>query len=103
MILGAPVLATGLVAVGAVLAATPAPGAPVQAPEPTSVGPGTEGFIWTFLVVIAVVLLMLNMVARLRRMERRRVQDERAEDERRRATGPRGPGGDEGAGGGGAP
>jgi len=93
-----PGAATGLLAVGAVLAAATAPGAPVQTPEPTEVGPGTEGFIWTFLVVIAVVLLLLNMVARLRRMERRRVQDERAEDERRRAAGADGP--QDGTGGG---
>ncbi len=48
-------------------AATPSP-TPGRELDPTSVSPGLIGFLATFAVVLATVLLMLDMVRRLRRL-----------------------------------
>jgi len=49
------------------LAATPAP-TPGRDLDPTTVSPGLIGFLATFAIVVATVLLMLDMVRRLRRL-----------------------------------
>ena len=52
------------------LAATPAP-TPSGAPADDSVTPGVLGFVVTFLLAVAVVLLVLDMVRRIRRVRYR--------------------------------
>ncbi|MEJ5915115.1 hypothetical protein [Pseudokineococcus sp. 1T1Z-3] len=92
-------LALGALAPGALVASAPAP-----TPDPTEglreglevidIGPGVAGFFATAAVVLVSILVIVNMVGRLRRLEHRRLADERAEDERRRLAGepPRAPG-----------
>ncbi|MEJ5946266.1 hypothetical protein WDZ17_13285 [Pseudokineococcus basanitobsidens] len=86
----------GAAAIGALASAVVA-AAPTPSPsateglrpglEASDVGPGPIGFVATAAVVLVSILVLVNMVSRLRRMERRRVLDEQAEDERRRAAG----------------
>ncbi|MGO4593315.1 hypothetical protein AB4Z18_05780 [Leifsonia sp. 2TAF2] len=52
------------------LAATPAP-TPSGAPSDDSVTPGVLGFVVTFFLAVAVVLLVLDMVRRIRRVRYR--------------------------------
>jgi hypothetical protein len=54
---------------GALASVTPEPAEVVDTPEPELVTPGTIGFIVTFGVAVATVLLIRDMVRRVRRVE----------------------------------
>lgn len=61
-------------------AATPTPG-PAEDFDPDVVTPGVWGFIITFAIVIAVVLLVVDMVRRTRRVNYRAVVNEQLDAE----------------------
>lgn len=71
---------------GSLIAATPLP-TPTTPEEldPTSVSPGLIGFLVTFALAVATVLLLLDMVRRVRRLKYREQQaaaaEQRAEEE----------------------
>jgi hypothetical protein len=50
-------------------------------PDADSVTPGTVGFIVTFLVAVAVVLLIIDMVRRIRRVNYREAVKEKIREE----------------------
>ncbi len=50
-------------------------------PDPEDVTPGTVGFIVTFLVAVAVVLLIIDMVRRIRRVNYREAVKEKLREE----------------------
>jgi hypothetical protein len=55
--------------------------------DPNDVTPGVEGFVITFLVMAVVLLLVLDMVRRIRRVNYRAEARERIEAEEREANG----------------
>ncbi|HEU4465850.1 MAG TPA: hypothetical protein VFR98_04925 [Agromyces sp.] len=55
--------------------------------DPNDVTPGVEGFVITFIVIAVVVLLVLDMVRRIRRVNYRAEARERIEAEEREANG----------------
>jgi hypothetical protein len=57
---------------------TPAPGEEL---DPNTVTPGVIGFALTFLIAIAVVLLVIDMVRRIRRINHRAAVNERLDAE----------------------
>ncbi len=57
--------------------------------DPSSVTPGTLGFVFTALIVVAVIFLIRDMTKRIRRV-RYRAEAEALEAERRDARGPDG-------------
>ncbi len=59
-------------------ASTPAPGEEL---DPNTVTPGVVGFALTFLVAVAVVLLVIDMVRRIRRINYRAAVNERLDAE----------------------
>lgn len=59
-------------------ASTPAPGEEL---DPNTVTPGVIGFVLTFLVAVAVVLLVIDMVRRIRRINHRAAVNERLDAE----------------------
>lgn len=61
-------------------AATPTPG-PAEDFDPDVVTPGVWGFVITFAIVIAVVLLVVDMVRRTRRVNYRAVVNEQLDAE----------------------
>ncbi len=66
----------------AVMAATPEPGEVVDTPPPELVTPGTLGFLVTFGVAVALVLLVRDMTRRERRIRvRSELADERLRNE----------------------
>jgi hypothetical protein len=69
----------------ALLASTPSPSPTSTVPDASQVTPGLVGFLATFAVVVATVLLLLDMVRRIRRLRYREQQalleQERAERE----------------------
>lgn len=67
-------------------AATPSP-SPTSTLQPYDYSPGLLGFLVTAAVVVAVIVLMLNMVARMRRLSRR-PEPEESPDPTGRADGP---------------
>ena len=79
-----------------VASATPEPAEVVRTPDPTLVSPGTVGFLVTFFVAVALVLLVLDMVRRNRRVgvradrrdEELRAQRARGADEATRPAQP---------------
>ncbi|MDR6971097.1 hypothetical protein [Leifsonia shinshuensis] len=75
------------------LAATPAP-TPTGSPSDDSVTPGVLGFVVTFLLAVAVVLLVIDMTRRIRRVRYRAEIAEKldAEQAERDADDPRGNG-----------
>jgi len=64
------VIADALLRASVWLAATPTP-APSGTPDDDSVTPGVLGFVVTFLLAVVVVLLVLDMVRRIRRVRYR--------------------------------
>ncbi len=78
---------------GSLLAVTPLP-SPTTPEEldPTSVSPGLIGFLVTFAIAVATVLLLLDMVRRIRRLKYREQQaaaaEQRTEDEQAGDTDP---------------
>jgi hypothetical protein len=83
------VIAETLLHLSVRLAATPAP-TPSGTPSDDSVTPGVVGFTVTFLIAVAVVLLVLDMVRRIRRVRYRAEIAEKldAEQQDRRAVDP---------------
>ncbi len=73
-----PFAATGL---GWALASTPRP-TPTTPEEldPTTVSPGLIGFLVTFAIAVATVLLLLDMVRRVRRLKYREQQEVAAQE-----------------------
>lgn len=70
---------------------TPSP-TPTPGFDPNSVTPGVIGFVAIFVVALVVVLLIFDMVRRVRRVNyRAQVNEELDAEERRRATGEDGP------------
>jgi hypothetical protein len=63
------------------LVATPAPSPTRTGLDPNSVSPGVVGFLATFVLVLASILLFVNMARRLRRLRFREEQAERARRE----------------------
>jgi hypothetical protein len=63
-------IADSLLRASAWLAATPTP-TPSGGPSEDQVTPGVVGFVITFLVAVAVVLLVLDMMRRIRRVRYR--------------------------------
>lgn len=59
-----------LLTVGVWLAATPTP-TPTSGPNEDQVTPGVVGFTVTFLIAVAAVLLVMDMVRRIRRVRYR--------------------------------
>ncbi len=59
-------------------ASTPAPGEEL---DPNLVTPGVIGFALTFLVAVAVILLVIDMVRRIRRINQRAAVNERLDAE----------------------
>ena len=55
--------------------------------DPNDVTPGVEGFVITFLVMAVVLLLVLDMVRRIRRVNYRAEARERLDAEEREAAG----------------
>ena len=55
--------------------------------DPNDVTPGVEGFVITFIIMAVVVLLVLDMVRRIRRVNYRAEARERIEAEEREANG----------------
>ena len=55
--------------------------------DPNDVTPGVEGFVITFLVMAVVLLLVLDMVRRISRVNYRAEARERLDDEEREAAG----------------
>ena len=56
--------------------------------DPNDVTPGVEGFVITFLVMAVVLLLVFDMVRRIRRVNYRAEARERLDAEEREAAGP---------------
>ncbi|WP_158864996.1 hypothetical protein [Leifsonia sp. AG29] len=75
------------------LAATPAP-TPTGAPSDDQVTPGVVGFVITFLLAVVVVLLVLDMVRRIRRVRYRAEVAEKLDAEQAAADGDAGSPGD---------
>jgi len=70
---------------------TPSP-TPTPGFDPNSVTPGVIGFVAIFVVALVVVLLIFDMVRRVRRVNyRAQVNEELDAEERRRANGEDGP------------
>ena len=67
------------------LAATPSP-APSGSPSDDSVTPGLLGFLVTFLIAVAAVLLVLDMVRRIRRVRYRAEISEKLDAEEAEAA-----------------
>ncbi len=63
------------------LGAVPVPNPTSDELDPLSVSPGLVGFLATFAVAVATVLLVLDLVRRLRRMRFREDQERRREEE----------------------
>ena len=85
----------------AVLAATTPTPSSSEAPDPDSISPGVTGFIATFALVVACLLLFVSMARRVRRMQYRAEHDEAEHDERAddgTAAGPAGTGSGTGTG-----
>jgi hypothetical protein len=70
---------------GLLVGAVPVPSPTTDELDPLSVSPGLVGFLATFAVAVATVLLILDMVRRLRRMRFREDQERRREEEAARA------------------
>jgi hypothetical protein len=70
---------------GLLVAAVPVPSPTTDELDPLTVSPGLVGFLATFAVAVATVLLILDMVRRLRRMRFREDQERRREEEAARA------------------
>ncbi|MFC5379472.1 hypothetical protein [Aquipuribacter nitratireducens] len=85
---------------GLLLGASPSP-APDGAPPPELVTPGTIGFVVTFLVAVAFVFLVRDMVRRVRGIDVRAAREEReaqASDGGSGTEGPHGRPGERGTG-----
>lgn len=65
---------------------TPPPGEDL---DPNTVTPGVAGFIVTFLLAVAVILLVIDMVRRTRRISHRAAVNERLDAEEAAAREPR--------------
>jgi hypothetical protein len=70
---------------GLLVGAVPVPSPTTEELDPLSVSPGLVGFLATFAVAVATVLLVLDLVRRLRRMRFREDQERRREEEAARA------------------
>lgn len=53
--------------------------------DPVSVTPGVAGFVFTFVVAVAILLIILDMVRRIRRVRYRQEITERLDEEARQA------------------
>lgn len=74
------IVSVALVHLGVLLAATPTPSPSATGADLSTVSPGLTGFLATFAIVIATVLLILDMSRRVRRLRYRERLAQAAEE-----------------------